>query len=40
MTGMYPQIFEELVTEPMGSAEHTLGATVLHDKTADRNDKR
>jgi len=27
MTGMYPRIIWELVADPLGSAEHTFGAT-------------
>jgi hypothetical protein len=27
MTELYPQIIWELVADPLGSAEHTLGAT-------------
>ena len=29
ITEMYPRISWELVADPLGSAEHTLGATVL-----------
>jgi len=34
--GMYPLILWELVADPKGSAEHTLGTTVVRYKKTGR----